>query len=128
VTYVKIVCIVGRRPGGSMPRSCQNHIPTGILLSTNVTHAAAPTGGHRFSDQTMDNLAENDQPTHDAIKASFYHWDDIVHFKGRTIAHRGMALAAWVGCMLIFCRAVLTGVELHFEAEITTMNHLLMRI
>ena len=43
-----------------------------------------------FSDQTLGNLINADEPSAKAILQSFNHWDDIdVHFKGQTITSGG---------------------------------------
>lgn len=43
-----------------------------------------------FSDQTLGNLVNADEPTAKEILQSFNHWDDIdVHFKGRTVTSGG---------------------------------------
>jgi anthraniloyl-CoA monooxygenase len=43
-----------------------------------------------FSDKTMEGFREIDRESHDAITASFYHWDDIaVHFRGVTLRSGG---------------------------------------
>jgi len=43
-----------------------------------------------FSDETLDNFLSADPPTHQAIRDSLYHWDDIeVHFKGARILSSG---------------------------------------
>ena len=47
-----------------------------------------------FSDQTMEGFRAADAPTHDAIVASFHHWDDIdVHF-ARAARSRAAATAS----------------------------------
>ncbi len=43
-----------------------------------------------FSDATLENLRQADEPTHRAITQAFAHWDDIdIHFKGHTIRSGG---------------------------------------
>ena len=43
-----------------------------------------------FSDQTLGNLVNADEPTATAILQAFNHWDDIdVHFKGQTVTSGG---------------------------------------
>lgn len=43
-----------------------------------------------FSDKTMEGFRDIDRESHDAITASFYHWDDIaVHFRGVTLRSGG---------------------------------------
>lgn len=76
-----------------------------------------------FSDQTMDNLAQNDRESRDAIINSFYHWDDIdVHYKGRTIRSSGHGFSG-LGRMqmleILQKRCEELGVNLHFDYEIT---------
>ena len=43
-----------------------------------------------FSDETLNYLAENDEPTHAKITAEFAHWDAIdVHYKGEVVRSSG---------------------------------------
>src|SRR5262249_50547496 len=43
-----------------------------------------------FSDQTLGNLVNADEPTARTILQSFNHWDDVdTHFKGRTVTSGG---------------------------------------
>lgn len=76
-----------------------------------------------FSDQTLDNLARADPPTYEAIRASFYHWDDIdVHFKGRTITSGGHGFCGIARQRLLNIlheRCEQLGVELIFQTEVT---------
>src|ERR1700761_7441635 len=47
-----------------------------------------------FSDQTLENFQAADGPTHQAILASFHHWDDIaIHFRGRSLVSSGHGFA-----------------------------------
>jgi anthraniloyl-CoA monooxygenase len=75
-----------------------------------------------FSDQTMDNLAEADRQSHDAIVSSFYHWDDIeVYFKGRVIRSSGHGFSGIGRIRLLNIlqeRCAELGVNLHFQSEI----------
>lgn len=76
-----------------------------------------------FSDQTLGNLAQADEPTAREILQSFNHWDDIdVHFKGATVTSGGHGFCG-IGRMRLLhilqdrCREL--GVELAFETEAT---------
>jgi len=75
-----------------------------------------------FSDQTMDALAEADPQTAGAVRAAFYHWDDIdVHYKGRTIRSGGHGFSG-IGRMrllrLLRDRAAELGITMHFETQV----------
>jgi len=75
-----------------------------------------------FSDATMENLREADEPTHAAIVAAFAHWDDIDIFIGdaeiRSGGHgfSGIARKRLLG--ILQRRAADVGVDLAFETEI----------
>ena len=75
-----------------------------------------------FSDQTMEGFRAVDRPTHDAITASFHHWDDIaVHFKGEVIVSGGHGFCGIERKRLLNIfqeRAAGLGVEQHFEHEV----------
>jgi len=78
-----------------------------------------------FSDQTLGNLRERDAQTHDAIVASFAHWDDIdIHFKGRVITSGGHGFSGIARKKLLNIlqeRAQSLGVELVFECEVSDL-------
>src|SRR6201992_1339301 len=47
-----------------------------------------------FSDQTMENFRAADAETHEAILASFHHWNDIaIHFHGQSFISSGHGFA-----------------------------------
>src|SRR6202521_1108466 len=75
-----------------------------------------------FSDQTMQGFRDVDRETHDAITASFYHWDDIdVHFKGEVIRSGGHGFCGIERKRLLNilqARAAAVGVEQYFEHEV----------
>ncbi|MCC7446657.1 MAG: FAD-dependent monooxygenase, partial [Anaerolineae bacterium] len=80
-----------------------------------------------FSDQTLGNLATADPVTHDQIRDSFNHWDDIdVHFKGRTITSSGHGFSG-IGRQrllnILQDRCAELGVELIFQQEVTDDSH-----
>lgn len=54
----------------------------------------APGFGVVFSDATMGNLAEADEPTYRAISDAFHHWDDIhIHYRGELLSSTGHGFA-----------------------------------
>jgi anthraniloyl-CoA monooxygenase len=75
-----------------------------------------------FSDQTLDNLAHADPVSYEAIRESFYHWDEIdVHFKGRTITSGGHGFCGIARKRLLNIlqeRCARLGVELVFQTEV----------
>jgi anthraniloyl-CoA monooxygenase len=81
-----------------------------------------------FSDATLGNLREADAPTHDAIVASFAHWDDIaIHFKGRTMVSGGHGFCGIARKRLLSIlqdRAAEVGVDLHFETDVADLADL----
>ncbi len=75
-----------------------------------------------FSDKTMVGFREIDRESHDAITASFYHWDDIdVHFRGATLRSGGHGFCGIERKALLNIlqnRAADLGVEQTFETEV----------
>jgi anthraniloyl-CoA monooxygenase len=79
-----------------------------------------------FSDQTMDVLAAADPHSATAIRAAFYHWDDIeVYYRGACIRSGGHGFSG-IGRMrllsLLRDRAAELGVEMHFQADVMTLE------
>jgi anthraniloyl-CoA monooxygenase len=75
-----------------------------------------------FSDQTLGNLVNADEPTATAILQSFNHWDDIdIHFKGRTVTSGGHGFCG-IGrkrlLNILQQRCEDLGVELVFETDV----------
>ncbi len=74
-----------------------------------------------FSDQTLDNFARADRPTHDAITGAFAHWDDIdIHFKGAVLTSTGHGFSGMSRKLMLNIlqdRAAELGVSLEFETE-----------
>lgn len=81
-----------------------------------------------FSDATLGNLRDADEPTHRAITESFAHWDDIdVHFKGHTIVSGGHGFCGIARRQLLAIlqeRAAALGVELRFQTEVDDVESL----
>jgi anthraniloyl-CoA monooxygenase len=76
-----------------------------------------------FSDQTLGNLANADEPTARAILESFNHWDDIdVFFKGERVTSGGHGFCG-IGrkhlLNILQRRCEELGVKLVFETEVT---------
>jgi anthraniloyl-CoA monooxygenase len=75
-----------------------------------------------FSDATLGNLRDADAPTHNAIVASFAHWDDIaIYFGGQRIVSGGHGFCGISRKQLLGIlqeRAAAVGVDLHFETEV----------
>jgi anthraniloyl-CoA monooxygenase len=75
-----------------------------------------------FSDSTMGNFRDADEPSHARIAAEFHHWDDIeVHFKGQIIRSGGHGFAGISRRTLLNIlqkRAASLGVKLWFQREL----------
>lgn len=75
-----------------------------------------------FSDQTLGNLANADEPTARAILQAFNHWDDIeIHFKGETVRSGGHGFCG-IGrkrlLNILQARCEELGVQLVFETQV----------
>lgn len=81
-----------------------------------------------FSDRTMDNLREADEPSQIAITQSFAHWDDIdIHYRGEVTTSVGHGFAGMSRKRLLSIlqdRARDLGVELHFEHDVSDVYQL----
>ncbi len=81
-----------------------------------------------FSDQTLANLRRADAPSHDAIAASFAHWDDIdIHYRGRAITSSGHGFSGIARTRLLSIlqdHARAAGAKLRFQTEIGSMGDL----
>ncbi|HEX3913148.1 MAG TPA: bifunctional salicylyl-CoA 5-hydroxylase/oxidoreductase [Steroidobacteraceae bacterium] len=75
-----------------------------------------------FSDKTMGNFLEADEPSHARIVEDFHHWDDIdVHFKGQTVRSGGHGFAGISRRTLLNIlqkRAASLGVKQWFQREL----------
>jgi len=82
-----------------------------------------------FSDATLEEIADADRPTYDAIRHRFYHWDRIhVHYDGQLLESEGHGFAGLSRQQLLLllhdrCREL--GVELCFECEIDDVASIL---
>jgi len=80
-----------------------------------------------LSDETLANLAENDEISAKAIGDNFAYWDDIaLHYRGETHVSSGHGFCG-IGrkklLLLLQDRARELGVELRFETEIQSAEH-----
>src|SRR5690348_6775051 len=78
-----------------------------------------------FSDETMQNFADADRPTYEAITNAFAHWTDIdIHYGGtvlRSTGHgfAGMSRQKMLNVMQL--RAAELGVKLQFQTDVTDL-------
>jgi anthraniloyl-CoA monooxygenase len=81
-----------------------------------------------FSDQTLENFRQADEPTFRAITANFAHWDDIdVVARGRRITSGGHGFSGIARRKLLSIlqeRARELGVEIRFHTEVQTLDGL----
>lgn len=78
-----------------------------------------------FSDATLENFAEADRETYEAITRSFAHWDDIdIHYRGEVLTSTGHGFSGMSRQLLldILQRRCLTlGVRIEFQKEISDL-------
>src|SRR5690606_22527234 len=71
-----------------------------------------------FSDETVQNFAEADRPSYDAITRSFAHWTDIdIHYNGTVLTSTGHGFAGMsrkTMLNILQTRAAELGVKLQF--------------
>ena len=74
-----------------------------------------------FSDQTLGNIAQADEPTYQRVVDSFVHWNEIdVHYRGRVVRAGGQGFAGIARKRLLAIlqeRAASLGVDLRFGVE-----------
>lgn len=120
---MNIVCIGGGPAGLYFSLLMKQRYPAYRIVVIERNRAAASFGwGLVFSDRTLDNLLEADEPTARAILQAFHHWDDIdTLFKGETIRSGGhgfcgIARTRLLNILRARCEAL--GVELLFDVEV----------
>ncbi len=80
-----------------------------------------------LSEETLQNLAANDQQSADKIAENFANWDDIaLHFKGEHLVSSGHGFCG-IGrkklLLLLQERARALGVDLRFETQVESADH-----
>lgn len=88
---MKIICIGGGPAGLYFALLMKKRNPGNEITVIERNRPYDTFGwGVVFSDQTLGNLVNADEPTATTILQSFNHWDDIdVHFKGHTVTSGG---------------------------------------
>ncbi|MBL8699460.1 MAG: bifunctional salicylyl-CoA 5-hydroxylase/oxidoreductase [Alphaproteobacteria bacterium] len=120
---MKILCIGGGPAGLYFALLMKKQDPSHVIRVVERNRPHDTFGwGVVFSDQTLGNLVQADEPTARTILQAFNHWDDIdVHFKGTTVTSSGHGFCG-IGRRRLLdilqdrCRAL--GVELVFETDI----------
>lgn len=79
-----------------------------------------------FSDATLEEFAEADRPSYDAITRSFYHWDNIdIHYAGECLSSSGHGFSGMSRQTLLEIlveRCVELGVRLEFGTEVESLD------
>lgn len=124
---MKIICIGGGPAGLYFAISMKVRDPNHEVTVVERNKPDDTFGwGVVFSDQTLDNLRQNDPPSAEEIIDSFAHWDDIeVHFKGRTITSSGhgfIGIRRQKLLNILQQRAQQLGVALQFETEVSDLD------
>jgi anthraniloyl-CoA monooxygenase len=127
---VKITCIGGGPAGLYLAILAKRQDPKNEVLVLERNRADDTFGfGVVFSDATLDNLADADRPTYDAIQESLSHWDELhTHFGGRVLVSTGHGFSGLSRQKLLAIlqrRARELGAELRFETEIKDPGALL---
>jgi anthraniloyl-CoA monooxygenase len=124
---MKIVCIGGGPAGLYCAISLKLRDPAHDVLVVERNRPDDTFGwGVVFSNETLDNLWQNDPESAAAIANSFQHWDDIdVHFKGHVVRSGGHGFAGIARKHLLNIlqeRARALGVRLQFETEVEDLG------
>lgn len=124
---MKITCIGGGPAGLYFAISMKLRDPSHEITVLERNRPDDTFGwGVVFSDQTLQNLQENDPISAAHIQDNFAHWDDIdVHFKGETITSGGHGFSGIARQRLLHLlqtRAKDLGVEKKFQVEIDSLD------
>jgi anthraniloyl-CoA monooxygenase len=124
---VRIVS-VGGGPGGLYLAILLKKVDPGHEITVLERNRPDDTFGFGvvFSDATLENFAEADRESHDAIVAAFAHWDDIdVHYQGQVLTSTGHGFSGLSRQRLLDLlqqRARELGVEVRFQTEVTELT------
>ncbi len=120
---MRIACLGGGPAGLYFAISMKLRQPDAVVVVLERNKADDTFGwGVVLSDETLDNLAQNDPVSAASIKKHFAYWDDIaVHHRGKKMLSTGHGFCG-IGrhqlLVLLQARARELGVELHFETEV----------
>lgn len=120
---MRIACLGGGPAGLYFAISMKLRQPDAEVVVVERNKADDTFGwGVVLSDETLDNLAENDAPSAAAIREHFAYWDDIaVHYRGASMTSTGHGFCG-IGrkrlLLLLQERARELGVELRFETMV----------
>ena len=123
---MKIVC-VGGGPAGLYLALLMKKADPGHDVTVLERNRSDDTFGFGvvFSDATLERFADADPETHDAIVASFAHWDDVdVHYQGQVLTSTGHGFAGLARQRLLDIlqrRCVELGVDLRFQTDVTDL-------
>jgi len=120
---VKLVSIGGGAAGLYFALLMKKADPARDVLVVERNRADDTFGfGVVFSDATLENFAEADRETYEAISRSFAHWDDIdIHYRGEVLTSTGHGFSGMSRQLLLDIlqrRCAELGVKLHFQVEV----------
>lgn len=125
------VNVVGGGPGGLYAAALVKKARPDAEVSVFERNRPDDTFGFGvvFSDATLEEIADWDRPTYDAIRERFYRWDKIhVHYEGELLESDGHGFAGLSRRELLLllhdrCRGL--GVDLRFECEVDDLDPVL---
>ena len=118
------VCCIGGGPAGLYLSILLKKADPSHDITVYERNAADQTFGWGvvFSDDTLSNLLESDEETHQAITRAFAHWDSIdLHYRGETIRSTGHGFSGIARKRLLSIlqrRAESLGVRIRYGTEI----------
>ena len=123
---MKIVCVGGGPAGLYFAILMKLEDPEHDILVLERNRPDDTFGfGVVFSDATLEQFAEADRPSHDAITQAFYHWDDIdIHYAGECLSSSGHGFSGLSRRRLLeilVSRCEELGVRLEFGVEVESL-------
>src|SRR5919202_615395 len=125
---MKIFCVGGGPAGLYFASSMKLHNPDHDITVFERNPAGVTYGwGVVFSDETLDNLRNNDPESAQEIQDSFAHWDDIeVHVRGKEKIRSGGHGFVGIGrkrlLKILANRAIDLGADVQFEREVEDLS------